>query len=77
MSNSVVPWLLHLQTQGVNVLETPLPNAELELQTDGSYVTQKETRVSNYAMTTEWSVLESGKLLSTLSSQMAEVFVLM
>ncbi|XP_029769167.1 uncharacterized protein LOC115271356 [Terrapene carolina triunguis] len=56
--------------------DVPIPNAELELYTDGSARVLEGQRISGFAVTTQFKVLQSAPLGPSTSAQAAELIAL-
>ncbi|XP_060092540.1 ribonuclease H-like [Heteronotia binoei] len=60
----------------VDLLDTPIPNAELELFIDGSSFMRDGKRLISYAVTAEYDTVEAGSLPSSYSAQAGELHAL-
>jgi ribonuclease HI len=59
-----------------NIADTAIPNADLELFTDGSWSLQEAGYRTGYAVTTVTQVVEHGRLPDQWSAQQAELYAL-
>jgi hypothetical protein len=63
-------------SSGPNLTDTAIPNANLQLFTDGSRSLQEGGYWTRYAVTTVTQVVEHGRLPDHWSSQWAELYAL-
>nr|XP_042702618.1 uncharacterized protein LOC122173051 isoform X2 [Chrysemys picta bellii] len=75
-SHNCLQIVQHQKKPQVNLSDVPIQNAELKLYTDSSARVMKSQRVSGFAVTTQFDVLQSAPLGPSTSAQAAELIAL-
>ncbi|KAG6922475.1 hypothetical protein G0U57_002304, partial [Chelydra serpentina] len=76
LSHDCLQIVQHQEKPRAELSDVPMPNTELELYTDGSARVVEGQRISGFAVTTQFEVLQSALLGPSTSAQAAELIAL-